>query len=156
MFRRLLPVFFLILPGAATAQQVFCLDRNSGGVNAAATQAFADMQARMDGQLAQTIAGTWYGETQSPQTGQVSRLYVTYGADGSLSYQNQVCDGSGACSQYQGQGAWAGMQTGGGGYTGIQMISDQSRNQECTGFAGRFVDQNTIQSDTGGTMQRVQ
>lgn len=36
------------------------------------------------------------------------------------------------------------------------MISDQSRNQECTGFAGRFVDQNTIQSDTGGTMQRVQ
>jgi hypothetical protein len=147
------PLMFGMLSAPASAQGAYCLTQ--GQVNAQATQAFADMSQRTDPQLVQAMAGTWYSESPSPQTGQVSRLYVTYGADGSLSYQNQVCDSYGACSTYEGVGAWAAMQTGGGGFTGIQMITDQSRNQECTGFAGRFVDQNTIQSDTGGYSQRV-
>lgn len=154
MSRPMLSILLFMTVEPALAQDVYCM--RQGQFDQAATQTFADMRQRTDQQLAQALAGTWYGETNSPQTGQVSRLYVTYGADGSFSYQNQVCDQTGACGQYQGMGAWAAMQTGGGGFSGIQMVSDQSRNQECSGFAGRFVDQNTIQSDTGGYMQRVQ
>ncbi len=47
------------------------------------------------------------------------------------------------------------MQCGIGAFTGISMISDQGRNQ-CTGFSGQFLNQNTIQSGAGGIMQRVQ
>lgn len=106
--------------------------------------------------LSLAMAGTWYSETQSPQTGQVSRLYLSYGANGALNYQNQVCDASGACNSYQGSGAWAAMPISGSAFSGIQMISDQGRNQECTGFFGQFVDQNTIQAGAGGMMKRVQ
>ncbi len=154
IFLTLIPVVALATPLAA--QSVFCLDRQSGQIDQAASQAFADMQSRMDPQLAQAMAGTWYSETNSPQTGQISRLQISYSANGALSYQNQVCDSSGACNNYQGQGAWAAMQTGNGAFTGISMISDQGRNQECTGFSGQFLDQNTIRSGAGGIMQRVQ
>ena len=140
---------------AAAAQTVVCLDQQSGQVDANATQAFADMQGRMDAGLAQAMAGTWYSETQSPATGQTSALYVTYGSDGSLSYQNRVCDQTGACSDYQGQGAWAALPLGGGQFSGIQMISDQGRNQLCSGFSGTFVDQTTIQSGAGGVSRKV-
>jgi hypothetical protein len=150
----------LILPLAlatpAVAQSVICLERQSGQVDGQATQAFADMQARTTPDLAQAMAGNWYSENTSPQTGQISRLYLSYGANGSLSYQNQVCDSSGACNSYQGSGAWAAMPMGGTAFSGIQMISDQGRNQECTGFSGQFVDRNTIQSGAGGMMRRVQ
>lgn len=114
------------------------------------------MQSRTSSQLAQAMAATWYSETRSPQTGQVSRLYLSYGANGALSYQNQVCDTSGACNNYQGSGTWAATSMGGSAFSGIQMISDQGRNQECTGFSGQFLDQNTIQSGAGGMMRRVQ
>lgn len=147
-------VALLVLPGAAGAQ-VVCLNQQSGQIDQAATQAFADMSQRMDGQLAQAMAGTWYSETPSPATGQISRLAVSYGPDGSLSYQNQVCDQSGACFNYQGSGAWAAIHLGNGQFSGIQMISDQGRNQECTGFSGQFLDSDTIQSGAGGVSRRM-
>lgn len=156
MLKPLLAVLACTLTTPAQSQTVFCLDRQSGQIDQAASQAFADMASRMDPQLAQALAGTWYSETPSPQTGQLSRLQISYGANGALSYQNQVCDSSGACNSYQGQGAWAAMQSGNGAFTGISMISDQGRNQECTGFSGQFLDQNTIQTGAGGIMQRVQ
>ncbi len=141
--------------GAAGAQQVFCLDRQSGRIDPAATQAFAEMQARRDPRITQALAGSWWSETQSPATGQISRLAVTYGADGALAYQNQVCDASGACGMYQGAGAWAAIDLGNGAFSGIQMISDQGRNQECTGFSGRFLDTDMIQSGAGGISRRM-
>ncbi len=156
MLKLVLAVVICAVASPGLAQTVFCLDRQSGQVDQAASQAFADMQDRMDPQLAQAMSGTWYSETSSPQTGQVSRLQISYGANGNLTYQNQVCDSSGACNNYQGQGAWAAMQTGNGAFTGISMISDQGRNQECTGFSGQFLDQNTIQSGAGGILRRVQ
>lgn len=143
-------------PAAVLAQGVVCLDQQNGQVDMAATQAFADMQARMDPQIAQAMAGSWYSETPSPATGQISRLAVSYGSDGSLSYHNQVCDQSGACGTYQGSGAWAAIHMGNGQFSGIQMISDQGRNQECTGFTGQFLDANTIQSGAGGISRRMQ
>ena len=139
----------------AAAQNVACLNQQSGQVDAAATQALSDMAARRDPQLAQAMSGTWYSETSSPATGQISRLYIQYGPDGQLQYQNQVCDGSGACNGYQGNGLWAAIPMGNGSFSGIQMISDQGRNQECTGFTGRFLDAQTIQSGAGGISRRV-
>ena len=147
---------FVTIATASSAQNVVCLDQQSGQVDGNATQAFADMQGRMDTELAQAMAGNWYSETPAAATGQISYLYVTYGANGSFSYQNRVCDQSGACSDYQGSGAWAAMQLGGGQFSGIQMVSDQGRNQLCTGFTGRFVDQVTIQWGAGGVSRRVQ
>jgi len=141
---------------AALAQTVVCLDQQSGQVDANATQTFADMQGRMDPALVQALSGAWYSETQSPATGQVSKLYITFGPDGSLGYQNRVCDQTGACSDYQGQGAWAALSLGGGQFSGMQMVSDQGRNQLCTGFSGTFIDQMTIQTGAGGVMRRVQ
>ena len=139
----------------AVAQDVACRNQQSGEVDAAATQTFADMAARRDPQLTQLMAGTWFSESPSPATGQISRLAVTYGADGQLHYQNQVCDASGACSNYQGTGLWAAVPLGDGSFSGIQMITDQSRNQECTGFSGRFLDSQTIQSGAGGISRRI-
>ncbi|MGH6752411.1 MAG: hypothetical protein ACREDP_09610 [Bradyrhizobium sp.] len=101
------------------------------------------------------MTGTWYSETPSPATGQISRLSVSYGPDGQVQYQNQVCDTTGACSNFQGTGLWAAISLGNGSFSGIQMISDQSRNQECTGFTGRFLDAQTIQSGAGGIARRV-
>lgn len=148
-------IFLLILAAQpSSAQGVVCLDQQSGQVDTNATQAFADMQGRFDANLAQALAGTWYSETQSPATGQTSLLYVTYGADGTLSYQNRVCDQSGACSDYQGQGAWAAIAAG-GGFSGIQMVSDQGRNQLCTGFSGSLLDEMTMQSGAGAIFRRV-
>ena len=155
-FRKIL--FFICGMAAASpaaAQNAMCLSQQSGQVDAAATQALTDMASRRDPQLAQAMAGTWYSETSSPDTGQISRLYVSYGADGQMQYQNQVCDQSGACNQYQGSGLWAAIPMGNGSFSGIQMISDQGRNQECTGFSGRFLDQQTIQSGAGGISRRV-
>jgi hypothetical protein len=151
-------VLLLVLTSAhsAGAQGLFCLNQQSGQIDPQATQAFADMAARMDSQLAQAMSGTWYSETTAAQTGQISRLYLSYTADGQLTYQNQVCDASGACSAYQGSGAWAAMALGGGGFSGIQLISDQGRTQECTGFSGQFLDADTIQSGAGGIARRVQ
>lgn len=146
----------LPLPSAATAEGVVCLDRNSGQVDVAATQAFADMASRTDPAVRQALAGTWYLESASPGTGQISRLTTLYGADGQLAYQNQVCDASGACSQYQGLGAWAALVLGDGSLSGIQMISDQGRNQECTGFTARLIDPGTLQYGAGGVARRVQ
>lgn len=145
----------LAFAGTAPAQGVVCLDQQNGAVDAAATQAFADMQARTDPGLAQMLAGSWYSETPSPATGQISRLAVSYGPEGSLSYRNQVCDQSGACSEYQGFGAWAAMPVGDDQFSGIQMISDQGRTQECTGFSGMFLDADTIQSGAGGVARRM-
>ena len=85
----------------AVAQGVACRNQQSGEVDAAATQTFADMAARTDPQLAQSMAGTWFSETPSPSTGQISRLSVTYGADGRLQYQNQVWKLHQSCKQYQ-------------------------------------------------------
>lgn len=154
MLARVLAAAMLVVPVTATAQ-VVCLNQQSGQIDQAATQAFSDMQARMDPQIAQAMAGSWYSETPSPATGQISRLAVAYGADGSLGYQNEVCDQSGACSNYQGSGAWAAIHLGNGQFSGIQMISDQGRNQECTGFSGRFLDADTIQSGAGGVSRRM-
>ena len=84
MLKQFLAVLVFSITTPALSQTVFCLDRQSGQVDQAASQAFADMQSRMDPQLAQAIAGTWYSETNSPQTGQISRLQISYQANGGL------------------------------------------------------------------------
>ena len=145
----------MAISSPAAAQNAVCLNQQSGQIDPAATQALNDMAARRDPQLVQAMAGTWYSETNSPATGQISRLYVSYGQGGQLQYQNQVCDSTGACSGYQGNGLWAAIFLGNGSFSGIQMISDQSRNQECTGFSGRFLNAQTIQSGAGGISRRV-
>ena len=132
----------MAISSPAAAQNAVCLNQQSGQIDAAATQALNDMAARRDPQLV-------------PATGQISRLYVSYGQGGQLQYQNQVCDSTGACSGYQGNGLWAAIPLGNGSFSGIQMISDQSRNQECTGFSGRFLNAQTIQSGAGGISRRV-
>lgn len=154
-FDRLLTLVVFAMPGVAGAQTLTCLNQSTGAIDGAATQAFADMQARTDSRLAQALAGTWYSETPSPATGQISRLELSYGADGSLSYRNQVCDQMGFCPTYEGFGAWAAIDLGGGGFSGIQMISDLNRNHECTGFSGQFLDGNTVRSGTGGLSYRM-
>ncbi len=73
----------------AAAQNAVCLSQQSGQIDAAATQALNDMAARRDPQLAQAMAGTWYSETSAQATGHISRLYVSYGADGQMQYQTR-------------------------------------------------------------------
>mgnify|MGYP000058817744 CR=1 FL=1 len=151
----LLAVGAMAISSPAAAQNIACLNQQSGQVDVAATQALSDMAARMDQQLAQAMAGNWYSETNVPATGQISRLLVSYAPDGQMQYHNQVCDSSGACSNYQGNGLWAAISLGNGAFSGIQLISDQGRNQECTGFSGQFLDAQTIQSGAGGIARRV-
>lgn len=156
MLRATIVVSFIVALAASDAMaQEACVHQQSGQVDVNATQAFMDMASRTDPRLAQALAGSWYSETPSPMTGQISRLMVTYSADGQLSYENQVCDQSGFCSQYQGNGLWAAILLGDGSISGVQMVSDQGRNHECTGFSARLLDAGTLQYGAGGIARRV-
>lgn len=74
--KQFLAVVLFAIRTPTGAQTVFCLDRQSGQIDQAASLAFADMQSRMDPKLEQVRTGTWCSETNAPQTGQISRLQI--------------------------------------------------------------------------------
>lgn len=154
--RRILAALLMVLPAAsAFAQDAVCVDAGSGQVDPAASGVFADLAGRTEPAVRQALAGTWYSETPAPMTGQVSRLLLTYGSDGRLSYDNEVCDASGFCGRYQGAGYWAAVVLGDGSLSGMQIVSDQGRNHACTGFSARLLDAATLQYGAGGIARRV-
>ncbi|MFZ1679603.1 MAG: hypothetical protein WAT70_01180 [Rhizobiaceae bacterium] len=148
-----LPVL-LALAGAAGAQTDICIKRGTNGMDRDATAAWREMDDRKDPEFMQAMAGVWYSETTSPQTGQVSQLYLSYRQDGIFDYQNRVCSATG-CNDYAGHGLFAGFFLGNGRYTSMSILSDLNRDRECTGSTGRFVDERTIEDSGGGRMTRV-
>lgn len=150
--------FLLLLAATAApamAQTDVCIKRGTNGVDQKATAAWREMESRKDPQFMATMAGTWYAETQSPQTGQVSYLYLTYQSNGIVDYQNRVCNG-GYCNDYAGHGLFAGFFLGNGRYTSMSIISDLNRDRECTGSTGRFLNDTTIEDSNGGRLSKVQ
>ena len=137
----------------AFAQSETCMRR--GGVDQNATAKWREMQRRADPQFMTAMEGVWYSETSSPQTGQVSHLYLTYQSNGILDYQNRVCSSAGYCSDYAGHGLFAGFFLGGGDFTMMSIISDLNRDRECAGNTGRLVDDQTIEDSSGGVMRKV-
>ena len=138
----------------AEAQQFYC--KRQGQYDPAATQTLQQMLSRSDRQLMGALAGTWYAEIRSPQTNQVSFMYTSYDPNSGFEYQNRVCNGQGAmCSDYQGGGVYAGVQLGGGQFTLMLMVSDNSRDHECSGSNGRFVGNGMIQDSNGQTWRKV-
>lgn len=139
---------------AALAQTDVCIKRGTNGVDRDATAAWREMEERKDPQFMAAMQGVWYTETQSPQTGQASYLYLTYQANGIVDYQNRVCSNLG-CNDYAGHGLFAGFFLGNGRYTSMSIISDLNRDRECTGSTGRFLDETTIEDSNGGRLTKI-
>jgi hypothetical protein len=108
-----------------------------------------------DPQVRVQVVGTWYTENQ--QMGMTQQMYQTFLPTGVFEYRDQTCSVPGMpCSQNYGHGVWSGVrQPDGLVYIRVQF-SDMNRQNECTGWAASFPDQNTMAYSTGGGMRRVQ
>lgn len=146
----------LFATSPALAQAVACVDPNTRQIDPGATQTFQAMAARSDPQIMGQLAGTWYIESRNPYNSQVDYQYQQYSPDGFFNYRDRVCDGSGACNDYDGQGNYAVIGLPDGTIQLMTIVSDLSRDRQCSGSVARFVDANTVQFSTGGMMQRVQ
>ncbi len=154
--RTILAIAAVVLLGAApvAAQAVVCVNPKTQQVDRQATEVWQTMAERSDPKLMRQIAGTWYTVSAVPP--QVSYQYQRYSADGFFDYQNRVCDTSTTlCSDYAGQGNYAVIGLTDGSMQFMTIVSDLVRDRECTGFALRLLNENTMQSATGGIMQRV-
>ena len=92
------------------------------------------------------VVGTWYSENSNPQLGMVQRLYQTFSPNGLFEYKDQTCGSVQGmpCSQNGGHGTWnAQQQADGSIYVRVQF-SDLRRTDECTGWAAKFPDPNTM------------
>ncbi len=146
----------MLMASPAFAQNEVCLDQRTGQVDQQATQTWQQMVRSSDRQLMQAMSGTWYAEIRAPQTNQVDYQYRTFQSDGQFQYQSRICGGmTNLCSDFSGFGLYAAIPLGGGQYQVMLMVSDLSRNRLCSGGAGRFIDQTTIQDSTGQYWRRV-
>lgn len=146
-------VGFALASTASSAQQPVC--KRQGQIDQAATKALQDMLQRADPKLKQTLAGTWYFETRSPSTNQVSYMYFTFGPDTLFAYKNRVCGGlTGGCNDYEGIGLFAGIPTGNGVYTTMSTVSDLNRDSECSGGTLR-VSGSTVRDGAGQVWRKV-
>lgn len=155
--RRIAFVFLpmvLALSGTAVAQTDICIKRGTNGMDKDATAAWREMEARKDPRFMEAMAGVWSSEVRSPQTGQVSYLFLSYQENGIVDYQNRVCSATG-CNDYAGHGLYAGFFLGNGRYTAMSILSDLNRDRECTGSTGRFVNDRTIEDSSGNRLTRV-
>lgn len=145
----------LLCGTSAFAQAEVCVDPNTHQVDGGATQTWQAMTQRSDASVMAQLAGTWYIETQNSYTGQVDHQYQQYSPDGFFNYQDRVCDGSGACNDYAGQGNYAVIGLPDGSLQLMTIVSDLNRDRQCTGTAARFMDADTVQFSTGGMLRRV-
>lgn len=144
-------IWALLLSAASfpsMAQQQVCIRPGTNQIDQQATQTFQQMMASADQQTMQAISGVWYSETQSPSTGQVDYQYNSYEPNGLFQYSSRVCSRI-QCSDFAGHGMYAAVSQGSGQFTVMLMVSDMSRDRQCTGWTGRFVDQQTIQTANG-------
>ena len=144
----------LVLATPALAQNDVCMD-NYGNVDQNATAGWQNFQAGANPQLMQQLAGTWYTEIPSPQTGQVAYRYQTLEPNGLFTTQTRVCDSTGACSDYPGHGFWAAQGGQGGALTTMTIFSDTQVTNFC-GLAQVQLQGSMMQTSTGQAWQRVQ
>ena len=145
----------LLLAGPASAQTMGNCMRN-GQLDPEATRTLQRLLAQPNPQVMQAMAGTWYAMIQSPNTGQVSYNYASYGPDGSWGYQNRVCGGMmNMCMDYQGFGIFAGVPIAGGQISLIIMYSDSQVNNACIGNVVQPMGDGTLRDSTGQTWQRI-
>lgn len=137
--------------GAAVANEAYC--KRQGRMDQNATQTLQQVIQRTDKELQRFMTGTWYFETRSPSTNQISYTWYTFGPDFLFGYQNRVCATTG-CNDYQGVGVFGGIPSGNGQYTIMLSVSDQSRDHECTGFS-ISISGNAIRDSAGQFWQRV-
>lgn len=144
-----------LMASNAAAQTDVCIIRGTNGIDRDATDAWRRMEDRKDPQYMAAMAGVWYTESRSPQTGQVSQLYLSYKSNGIFDYQNRVCSSAGFCNDYEGHGLFAGFFLGDGRYTSMSIVSDLNRDRECTGSTGKFINDTTIEDSNGGRLAKV-
>lgn len=144
----------MLLATPALAQNDVCMD-NNGNVDQNATVGWQNFQAGANAELMQQLAGTWYTEIPSPQTGQMAYRYQTLEPNGLFTMQTRVCDSTGACGDYPGHGFWAVQGGQGGAMTTMTITSDTQVTNFC-GLTQVMVQGNMMQSAQGQVWQRVQ
>ncbi|BCW90644.1 hypothetical protein sos41_38170 [Alphaproteobacteria bacterium SO-S41] len=138
---------------AGQAAGQVCLNQKTKQVDAAQTRDWQQRLANSNPQAVQVLVGTWYNETGSPGTGQVSYLYYNYEANGGFTYQNRVCSQRG-CNDYSGYGVFAAEMTGSSSIYVAYNISDRSRNSACSAIQMNFADMNTVLGPDGSMAWR--
>ncbi|MBV1704977.1 MAG: hypothetical protein KGQ28_09240, partial [Hyphomicrobiales bacterium] len=101
----------------------------------------------------QALAGTWYTEIRSPNTGAIQYLYQTYEANGLYQYRDRTCGtgyGMTTCSNNQGTGELRAVRQGDGSIFFMVRWSDLSRSSACTSYQVRFSDPGTMVYRMGG------
>lgn len=144
----------LLLSGPVLAQNDVCMD-NNGNVDQNATAGWQNFQARANTQLMQQLAGTWYTQIPSPQTGQIAYRYQRLEPNGLFTMQTRVCASTGYCSDYPGHGFWAAQGGQGGSVTTMTITSETQVTNYCA-LAQFMYQGNMMQTSTGQTWQRVQ
>lgn len=140
--------------GEAAAQQVYCM--NNGQMDPLKTQQLSQaLQQPPNPQVAATMAGTWYTEIQSPQTGQVAYTWVTYQPNGVYDYQARVCS-SMLCSDAYATGIYVGYPLGDGGISLLINYSSTSVDHACIGAVTRPFGNGMLQDSNGQVWRRVQ
>ena len=115
---------------------------------------FQRMLARTDPRVTQLLTGTWYSETRSPATGQISYSYQTYERNGLWGYRNRVCGGP-LCSNYEGTGLYTGFVQGDGSLNVMIAYSDQRVSNGCTASVVRLVAPGVLRDSNGGISRKI-
>lgn len=145
--RTLAAVALTAMAATAAPAQVRC-----GGPQSNAQ--FQRLLARPDPRVTQLMTGTWYSETRSPATGQVSYSYQSFERNGLWGYRNRVCGGP-LCSNYEGTGLYAGIVQGDGSINLLIAFSDQRVTNGCTASVVRLVAPGVLRDANGGISRKV-
>lgn len=149
----------LAVSSAASAREDYCITPGTRQIDRNATAQLQQLEATANPTLQRLLAGVWLRQTRNPATGQTSNNFQQYQANGLWQYVDTVCDASGRfCSRYSGVGVFGArfnpsVQN---GFVGIISVSDSTRNHQCIGLNGRFINATTIVDSTGTVLRKVQ
>ena len=132
-----------------------CINQVNGAYDAVASADWQARFARSDQNALSQIAGAWYSETPSPQTGQIAYQYQSFQPNQIWDYKMRTCGSTGMCSDSYGTGMYAAETQPDGSIFVTTNFSDNNRRNACSGGYVRLIDHNTLQTP-GGMPRRVQ
>jgi phage-related protein len=133
-----------------------CVNQVNGAYDAIASADWQARFARSDQNAIRQMAGVWYSETPSPQTGQIAYQWQSFQPNQIWDYRTRTCGYTGLCSEAYGTGMFASETQADGSLFVTTNFSDNNRRNACSGGYLRFIDQNTIMTSGGATLRRAQ
>lgn len=145
------------VPVPANSTMGVCQDNVRGGYDTAATASWQQEQRLAQPDAMKAVAGKWYQEIPSPQTGQVAYVTVTYSPLGVVDFFTRTCGtmmGYTSCSDDVGHGQYAARKQADGSYLVMRNLSSSTRTNACGAVAVR-VEGNTMIAADGSRATRI-